>query len=328
MIFILINFFIVPYFTSFFFQWTDKLLDYRISKISCNFSHVVAIDVTGNFFVWGKNSQGALGLKKIYSVVFPRKLNTTIKDVSKIVCANDCTAVLTKNGEVFVTGRNKSNRFGFGEKLKVIESFRKISCIKRKVVDLSIATNHSAYVLDGGYVLTIGDNKDGQLGQGHTKRLKNSAVVKKLSTKYITVSIDRIYKSQIYLQLNIDFCIKISFQKVMCYNTYTTVISDCNVLMIFGTRLGIPEFQINEIPPTPDQATSFTQVSNNTIAFTNFLTSVYRRETIIQPKELLGLYSSSEMLEKGIYIKFQEILPLEQCILISIDTTAPLKISN
>lgn len=146
--------------------------------------------MTGNFFVWGKNSQGALGLKKNYSVVFPTKLNTKIKDVSKIVCANDCTAVLTENGEVYVTGRNKSNRFGFGEKLEVIESFRKISCIKRKVVDLSIANNHSAYVLDGGYVLTLGDNRDGQLGQGHTKRLKNSTVVNKLSTKYITVRVD------------------------------------------------------------------------------------------------------------------------------------------
>lgn len=149
----------------------------------------MAADVTGNIFVWGKNSHGALGLNKIYSVIFPKKLNTTFKDVSKIVCAHDCTAVLTKNGEVFVTGRNKSNRFGFGQKLEVIESFRKISCIKRKVADLSIATNHSAYVLDGGYVLTIGDNKDGQLGQGHTTRLKNSALVKKLSTKYITVSV-------------------------------------------------------------------------------------------------------------------------------------------
>lgn len=114
----------------------------------------------------------------------------------------------------------------------------------------------------------------------------------------------------------------------MCYNTYTAVISDCNVLLIFGTRLGIPEFQINEIPPTPDQAASFTQISNNTIAFTNFLTSVYRRETITEPKELLGLYSSPEMLKKGIYMKFQDILPLEHSILISIDTTAPLRISN
>lgn len=115
---------------------------------------------------------------------------------------------------------------------------------------------------------------------------------------------------------------------MICNNTYTAVISDCNVLLVFGTRLGIPEFQINEIPPTPDNAASFSQISNNTLAFTNFLTSVYRREIILEPKELLGLYSSSEMLRKGIYLKFLEIFPLEHSILISIDTTAPLRISH
>lgn len=104
--------------------------------------------------------------------------------------------------------------------------------------------------------------------------------------------------------------------------------TDCNVVMAFGTRSGIPEFHFNEIPPTPTTSSSFSQISNNTVAFTNFLTSVYKSETILEPIELLGLFSSSEMLEKGIFMKLNEILPLQHSILVWIDTTNPLKVSN
>lgn len=99
-------------------------------------------------------------------------------------------------------------------------------------------------------------------------------------------------------------------------------------MLIFGTRLGIPEFQFNEIPPISEASSSFTQISNNTVAFTNFLTSLYRREVILKPKEFLGLYSSSFMQEKGVYLKFSDFLPLQHSILVSVDCTVPLKITN
>jgi NIMA (never in mitosis gene a)-related kinase 8 len=105
--------------------------------------------------------------------------------------------------------------------------------------------------------------------------------------------------------------------------------TDCNVVMAFGTRSGLPEFHFNEIPPTPATSrSSFSQISNNTVAFTNFLTSVYKSETILEPIELLGLFSSPEMIDKGIYMKLVEIFPLQHSILVWIDTTTPLKLSN
>jgi alpha-tubulin suppressor-like RCC1 family protein len=60
--------------------------------------------------------------------------------------------------------------------------------LKKKVLDLSISTNHSAFVIAGGYVLTMGDNKEGQLGLGHTKDAVNEpSVVKKITDKFVMV---------------------------------------------------------------------------------------------------------------------------------------------
>lgn len=61
--------------------------------------------------------------------------------------------------------------------------------MKKKVVDLSVSTNHSSFVIAGGYVLTMGDNKEGQLGLGHTKdAVSEPSVVKKIADKFVTVT--------------------------------------------------------------------------------------------------------------------------------------------
>lgn len=117
-------------------------------------------------------------------------------------------------------------------------------------------------------------------------------------------------------------------QKVKCNSTYTVVCSDSNVIIAFGTRYGIPEFHFNEVPPTPQTPSTFSQIGNNTAAFTNFLTSVYKSETMLDPTELLGLYSSADLLEKGIYVKLVDVFPLQHSILVWVDTTTPLKASG
>jgi NIMA (never in mitosis gene a)-related kinase 8 len=99
--------------------------------------------------------------------------------------------------------------------------------------------------------------------------------------------------------------------------------------MAFGTRYGIPEFNFNEVPPvTPRTPSSFSQFGNNTAAFTNFLTSVYKSESMINPTELLGLYSSSDLIDKGIWLKLIDVYPLQHSILIWINTTTPLRNSS
>lgn len=62
--------------------------------------------------------------------------------------------------------------------------------MKSKVVELSISVNHSAFVVAGGYVLTMGDNKEAQLGLGHTKDATGEpSLVNKITDKFATVKI-------------------------------------------------------------------------------------------------------------------------------------------
>lgn len=61
-------------------------------------------------------------------------------------------------------------------------------CLKKKVIDLSVSMNHSAFLVAGGYILTMGDNKEAQLGLGHKKdSASEPSVVKKITDKFVTV---------------------------------------------------------------------------------------------------------------------------------------------
>lgn len=155
---------------------------------------------------------------------------------------------------------------------------------------------------------------------GHTKdALGEPTIVKKLMNKFVTVRNSR------NLRLCHEFSRNSTFQRVKCTSTFTIASTDMNVIVAFGTRYGIPEFHFNEVPPTPNSPSSFAQIGNNTAAFTNFLTSVYKSETMLEPTELLGLYSSAELLEKGIYLKLLDVFPLQHSVLVWVDTTSPLK---
>jgi alpha-tubulin suppressor-like RCC1 family protein len=159
-------------------------------QIACDRAHVIALDSDGNLYSWGRNEFGALGQKKVSSSPVPTKIHQNFQHISKIFCAPDSSIILTNDGNVYVCGRNTSNRFGFGRLIECVDNLRKIVCLKRKVIDLSVSVNHSAFVMAGGYVMTIGDNKHGQLGLGHTKEVKSfPSLIKKLSTKYVTVKI-------------------------------------------------------------------------------------------------------------------------------------------
>jgi NIMA (never in mitosis gene a)-related kinase 8 len=171
------------------FKLSDKLFDCKIVQIACDKAHVLALDSEGNLYSWGRNEFGALGQKKVSFSPLPMRLHQHFQHISKIFCSFDSSIILTSDGNVYVCGRNTSNRFGFGRLIESVDNLRKIICLKNKVIDVSVSLNHSAFVVAGGYVMTIGDNKQGQLGLGHTKEVRTfPSFVKKLSTKYITVN--------------------------------------------------------------------------------------------------------------------------------------------
>lgn len=84
--------------------------------------------------------------------------------------------------------------------------------MKKKVVDLSVSTDHSAFIVAGGFLLTMGDNREAQLGIGHTKSaIREPSLVKKIADKFVTVKMGKFINSlTIASNRNLSFLTEIS----------------------------------------------------------------------------------------------------------------------
>lgn len=76
-----------------------------------------------------------------------------------------------------------------------------------------------------------------------------------------------------------------------CASTYAIVCCDENVISFWGTRYGIPQKPDNLSSgynsSSSTKPTEF-DIGNSTAAFTNFLTSVYKAEKILDPIDILA----------------------------------------
>lgn len=136
------------------------------------------------------------------------------------------------------------------------------------MLDIAVSTNHSIFLIEGGYVLTLGKNTNGQRGLGHCNYIGVPTLVTGIKDKYI--------------------------KRVQCSPTYSVVFSDDNVITLWGTRSGIPDKSedVSRIDnkknlEQSDKPTSF-ELGNSTAAFTNFLASVYKSEIILDPIDVLA----------------------------------------
>lgn len=278
----------------------------NIREVQCGENYVIALTMNGEVIGWGSNDSSAIG-RGVFSK--PRTLYTS-KDYDKatnIFCGANSSAVLLENGEVLLCGNNSYEKLGF-PKVKVLTKFKPLD-LQTKVVDVAMSSSHTVLLLEGGYVLTMGDNTFGQRGLGSRSVHVMPSIVSSLKSKYIT--------------------------KVKCTSEYTIVGSDENSLIFWGTRYGIPEndFSLNNmrrysqnlLKESMHKSTDINiEMGNNTAAFTNFLTSVYKAEAILKPSEILALFSSDEQLDSGNYVTLKEFYPLHHSILVLVDTTCPL----
>ncbi|GAB0091038.1 serine/threonine-protein kinase Nek8 [Sergentomyia squamirostris] len=277
----------------------ERLRGFKVIQVTCGIHHVVALTSTGTIFAWGYSRSGALGLgTAVTSISIPTPVSSVAEietRVSAIFAGGNCTMALMDSGEVYAAGANVKNRLGFGKGASKVYRFRKITQIAKKVVDLSVAEDHSAFILEGGYVITLGDNVYGQRGLGHARCPPESPnLVTGIKSKFIV--------------------------RVRCTASGTVVYSDDNVVSFWGTRFGVPTDNFTDSLATD---TDFRQGSN-TAAFTNFLVAVYKSELVLDPIDILALYSSPDQLSKGHYVKIGDIVPLHHSTLILVHTTNPL----
>lgn len=127
----------------------EKLEGIKIIQVAAGNTHVVALSSEGEVFVWGESSTGALGFGQQMSLItFPNRLVSAqmMSQIKEVRCGPDCTMILNTYGELFCSGSNAFNKFGFGEKIEKVTAFRKISELKNtKILDFSVSVNHSAF---------------------------------------------------------------------------------------------------------------------------------------------------------------------------------------
>uniref|UniRef100_A0A1A9X1P6 Uncharacterized protein n=1 Tax=Glossina brevipalpis TaxID=37001 RepID=A0A1A9X1P6_9MUSC len=163
-------------------------------------------------------------------------------------------------------------------------------------MEASFSTTHTLLLVEGGYILTLGCNSSGQRGVGHCRPLPIVTLVESIQNRYLT--------------------------NCKCNDHCSLVCSDDNVVTFWGTRYGVPEK--NEANVTKSPMRSNLELDNNTSVFTDFLASVYKSELILEPQDILALYSSAEQMERGYYVLVKDVWPLPHSVLVLVETTAPL----
>ncbi|XP_068153603.1 serine/threonine-protein kinase Nek8 [Drosophila tropicalis] len=279
-----------------------KLADVRIEQVTAGLHHVLALNREGAVYVWGTSSKGALGLGNYQQQQkFPQKilLSHVKSKPAKIYCGPDTSAVLFSNGELHICGNNDYNKLGFNRPGK-ITAFKKLQ-LNHKVIRACFSSTHSVFVVEGGYVYTMGRNSEGQRGLRHCNLVEQPTMVESIRSRYIV--------------------------KANCSDQCTIVASEDNIITVWGTRNGLPEIGsshsglgLEVCTPPPLEI----ELGNNTAAFTNFLASVYKSELILEPVDILALYSSKEQCDRGYYVQVHDVYPLGHCVLILVDTTTPL----
>uniref|UniRef100_A0A452II49 HECT-type E3 ubiquitin transferase n=1 Tax=Gopherus agassizii TaxID=38772 RepID=A0A452II49_9SAUR len=143
-----------------------KLNQQTILQVSCGNWHCLALAADGQFFTWGQNNYGQLGLgKECPSQTSPQRI-TSLDGIplAQIAAGGAHSFALSLSGAVFGWGRNNSGQLGLSD-----EQDRESPChVKllrtQKVVYISCGEEHTAVLTKSGGMFTFGAGSCGQLG--------------------------------------------------------------------------------------------------------------------------------------------------------------------
>ncbi|KAL7877118.1 hypothetical protein SRHO_G00037610 [Serrasalmus rhombeus] len=138
----------------------------NVIQVVCGDQHCMALTQDGQFFTWGQNSSGQLGLGKGEpSFLSPQPLKSLCGIPLAQICAGgDHSFALSLSGSVFGWGRNSAGQLGLGD----TEDRYIPACVNsltfKKTVFISCGEEHTATLSKGGTVFTFGSGRYGQLG--------------------------------------------------------------------------------------------------------------------------------------------------------------------
>jgi regulator of chromosome condensation len=88
-----------------------------VVDLQCGNSHLLALSVRGQIYVWGKNQMGQLGLSDSKSRMQPTLLESEHlhRNVIQILAFQDRSYALTKSGVIYAWGSNADGTLGVAE---------------------------------------------------------------------------------------------------------------------------------------------------------------------------------------------------------------------
>ncbi|KAF5269297.1 hypothetical protein FQR65_LT02598 [Abscondita terminalis] len=154
----------------------------EVQSIACGEHHTIALKADGTVLTWGDNKYGQLGL----SLDVPNSLvpNVVLVDDSlkEVKAGWTHSAALTKNGEVYIWGRNSYGQLGSPK--GDISKPEKLTQLK-DIELLSLGSEHCLALNKEGQLYSWGWNEHGNCGTGNTKDVsKPKQIFPKRKVKY------------------------------------------------------------------------------------------------------------------------------------------------
>ena len=136
-------------------------------QISTGVFHTCSVTTSGGLLCWGHNSSGQLGTSNNISSPVPLPVSGLTSGVSSVSAGAFHTCALLNSGGVRCWGNNASAQLGTGHysNTNVPTSVYGLSS---GISTISVGTNHTCALTNGGGVLCWGANNYGQLGTGDT----------------------------------------------------------------------------------------------------------------------------------------------------------------
>ena len=144
----------------------------KIKAISCGDFHSAAIDEFGAFYAWGSNYEGQLGVNYYQDRFTPEKVLSSYENElksSKIIqvrCGSRFTGIITKENNLYMTGKNKFCVLGLDPNKQLYTQFEKVKGINN-IGGIACGGYHMlAFDKERKNIFSWGWNQMGQLGNG------------------------------------------------------------------------------------------------------------------------------------------------------------------
>ncbi|GLT29982.1 hypothetical protein SLA2020_048090 [Shorea laevis] len=164
----------------------------EIVLVSAGYHHSCAISVDGELYMWGKNSNGQLGLgKKTAKIVpFPTKVEYLSGVIIKSAAlGSEHSVAVTDRGEALSWGAGGSSRLGHGHESRIFGFLTTASeytprLIKKlegvKVEKVAAGLLHSACINENGSLFIFGETAVNKLGFSEVKDTKTPSMISTL----------------------------------------------------------------------------------------------------------------------------------------------------